>query len=251
MNKKNILSINNLHVSIDNQNIINGLNLSINEGEIHAIMGKNGSGKSTLAKVIAGHPNYKITQGNIILKGEDITYLEPDKRAHKGVFLGFQYPIEIPGVSNADFLRLAYNSIKKANEELELDPLSFFDLINKKIQDINMDPAFLNRNVNEGFSGGEKKTNEILQMSLFTSMLSILDEIDSGLDIDALKSISSNINKQKNRQNALILITHYQRLLNYIVPDYIHIMKHGQIIYTGNSTTAQKIEQYGYDFITS
>nr|YP_009326721.1 sulfate ABC transporter protein [Membranoptera platyphylla]AMJ16978.1 sulfate ABC transporter protein [Membranoptera platyphylla] len=251
MNKANILTINNLYVSIDNQNIINGLNLCINEGEIHAIMGKNGSGKSTLAKVIAGHPNYKITQGNIILKGKDITSLEPDERAHKGIFLGFQYPIEIPGVSNADFLRLAYNSIKKANKEPELDPLSFFDLINKKIQSINMDPAFLNRNVNEGFSGGEKKKNEILQMSLFTSMLSILDEIDSGLDIDALKSISNNINKQKSKYNALILITHYQRLLDYIIPDYIHIMKNGKIIYTGNSTTAQKIEKYGYDFITS
>nr|YP_009332721.1 sulfate ABC transporter protein [Membranoptera weeksiae]AHZ94735.1 sulfate ABC transporter protein [Membranoptera weeksiae] len=251
MNKMNILTINNLYVSIDNQKIINGLNLSINEGEIHAIMGKNGSGKSTLAKVIAGHPNYKITQGSIILKGENITSLEPDERAHKGIFLGFQYPIEIPGVSNADFLRLAYNSIKKANKEPQLDPLSFFDLINKKIQNINMNPAFLNRNVNEGFSGGEKKKNEILQMSLFTSILSILDEIDSGLDIDALKSISNNINKQKNRHNSLILITHYQRLLDYIIPDYIHIMKNGKIIYTGNSTTAQKIEEYGYDFITS
>nr|QCI06007.1 iron-sulfur cluster formation ABC transporter ATP-binding subunit [Delesseria sanguinea] len=251
MNKKNILTINNLYVSIDNQNIINGLNLCINEGEVHAIMGKNGSGKSTLAKVIAGHPNYKITQGNIILKGENITSLEPDEIAHKGIFLGFQYPIEIPGVSNADFLRLAYNSIKKANKEPELDPLSFFDLINQKIQNINMDSTFLNRNVNEGFSGGEKKKNEILQMSLFKSTLSILDEIDSGLDIDALKSISNNINQQKDKDHSLLLITHYQRLLDYIIPDYIHIMKHGQIVYTGNSTTAQKIEQYGYDFITS
>nr|YP_010156046.1 iron-sulfur cluster formation ABC transporter ATP-binding subunit [Cumathamnion serrulatum]QQY85301.1 iron-sulfur cluster formation ABC transporter ATP-binding subunit [Cumathamnion serrulatum] len=251
MNKINILTINNLHVSIDNQSIINGLNLSINEGEIHAIMGKNGSGKSTLAKVIAGHPNYKITKGDIILKGENINSLEPDERAHKGIFLGFQYPVEIPGVSNADFLRLGYNSIRKANKKTELDPLSFFDLINKKIQTVNMDSAFLNRNVNEGFSGGEKKKNEILQMSLFKSMISILDEIDSGLDIDALKSISNNINEQKNKCNALMLITHYQRLLDYIVPDYIHIMKRGQIVYTGNSTTAQRIEQHGYDFITS
>nr|QCI04642.1 iron-sulfur cluster formation ABC transporter ATP-binding subunit [Apoglossum ruscifolium] len=249
MNNKNILTINELSVEIDNQKIINDLNLSINKGEVHAIMGKNGSGKSTLAKVIAGHPNYKITQGHIILNGENITHEEPEKRAHKGIFLGFQYPLEIPGVSNIDFFRLAYNSIKKANHEEELDPLAFFDMISNKINKIEMNSTFLNRNVNEGFSGGEKKKNEILQMSLLNNKMSILDEIDSGLDIDALKNISNNINQLINKNNALMLITHYQRLLNYITPDYIHIMKNGQIIYTGDSQTASKIEKYGYDFI--
>lgn len=244
---QNILQINNLHAEIDNKPIIKGLNLSINSGEIHAIMGKNGSGKSTLAKIIAGHPHYKITAGNIILNGENITNEEPDIRSHKGIFLGFQYPIEIPGVSNSDFLRLAYNSKRKYQQKSELDPLSFFDLINQKIQDVDMNSSFLTRNVNEGFSGGEKKKNEILQMSLLDNKLSILDEIDSGLDIDALKSISNSINNIKNNYNALLLITHYQRLLDYITPDYIHIIDNGQIIYTGNSETANKIEKYGYD----
>nr|QCI07010.1 iron-sulfur cluster formation ABC transporter ATP-binding subunit [Haraldiophyllum bonnemaisonii] len=246
---KNILTINNLHVKINQQAILKGLNLSIDEGEIHAIMGKNGSGKSTLAKVIAGHPNYETIKGDIILNGEKITNEEPDQRSHKGIFLAFQYPIEIPGVSNSDFLRLAYNSKKKYNSEDELDPLSFFDLINKKIKDIDMNSEFLNRNVNEGFSGGEKKKNEILQMSLFNNKISILDEIDSGLDIDALKNISNNINKIKNQNNSLLLITHYQRLLNYIIPDYIHIMEEGKIIYTGNHETAYQIEKHGYDSI--
>nr|QCI06549.1 iron-sulfur cluster formation ABC transporter ATP-binding subunit [Erythroglossum lusitanicum] len=243
----NILTINNLHVQIDNKPIIKGLNLSINSGEIHAIMGKNGSGKSTLAKVIAGHPHYKVTDGHIILNGENIINEEPDVRSHKGIFLAFQYPIEIPGVSNSDFLRLAYNSKKKYEKKNELDPLSFFELINKKIKNIDMNSSFLNRNVNEGFSGGEKKKNEILQMSLLESKLSILDEIDSGLDIDALKSISNSINNIKNNSNALLLITHYQRLLDYIIPDYIHIIDNGKIIYTGNAETANKIEKYGYD----
>nr|YP_009391229.1 Iron-sulfur cluster formation ABC transporterATP-binding subunit [Dipterocladia arabiensis]ARW59373.1 Iron-sulfur cluster formation ABC transporterATP-binding subunit [Dipterocladia arabiensis] len=249
MNQQNILKINNLHVTINNQSIINGLNLSINAGEVHAIMGKNGSGKSTLAKVIAGHPSYNIIKGNINLKGEDITLEEPEKRAHKGIFLGFQYPLEIPGVNNIDFLRLAYNSIKKANNEIELDPISFFDLINHKIKEINMNETFLNRNVNEGFSGGEKKKNEILQMSLLNSTLSILDEIDSGLDIDALKQISDNINKLKCQTKSLLLITHYQRLLDYIKPDYIHIMDAGKIVYTGDFKIAHQIEKEGYNFI--
>nr|QCI06350.1 iron-sulfur cluster formation ABC transporter ATP-binding subunit [Dictyurus purpurascens] len=249
MKKKNILNIKNLHVSTNNRNIINGLNLSINSGEVHAIMGQNGSGKSTLGKAIAGHPSYQIKQGHIFLNNEEITHEEPDIRSHKGIFLGFQYPVEIPGVSNADFLRLAYNSKKKANKESELDPLSFFDLINKKIKEISINSEFLNRNVNEGFSGGEKKKNEILQMSLFNNKISILDEIDSGLDIDALKSIASNINQLNSNNNCLLLITHYQRLLNYIKPDYIHIMKNGKIIYTGNSEIASQIEKYGYDFI--
>lgn len=242
-----ILKIENLHAETNSQNLLKGVNISINCGEIHAIMGKNGSGKSTLAKIIAGHPNYNITRGNIIFCGQNITYEEPDKRAHKGIFLGFQYPIEVPGVNNIDFLRLAYNSIQKANNMKELDPLSFFDLINKKINQINMDSSFLHRNVNEGFSGGEKKKNEILQMSLFNSKMCILDEIDSGLDIDALKNISQVINNLNYNNKALLLITHYQRLLDYITPNYIHIMSNGQIVHTGDHTIAKEIEKYGYD----
>nr|QCI08514.1 iron-sulfur cluster formation ABC transporter ATP-binding subunit [Spermothamnion repens] len=242
-----MLYINNLSVSIDDQEIIKDLNLSIKSGEIHAIMGKNGSGKSTLAKTIAGHPKYNITQGKILLNGKDITYEEPDKRSHHGIFLAFQYPIEIPGVSNIDFLRLAYNSKNKYFNKQELDPLSFFELSYSKLNYIDMDQSFLMRNVNEGFSGGEKKKNEVLQMSLLNPKISILDEIDSGLDVDALKNISYGINKIKNEDNALLIITHYQRLLDYIKPDYIHIMDGGKIIHTGDHTIANKIEQYGYD----
>ena len=249
MIEKNSLTIDNLHVKTNDKNILNGLNLSINCGEIHAIMGQNGSGKSTLAKVIAGHPNYKVVKGDIYLNEENITYLEADVRAHKGIFLGFQYPIEIPGVTNADFLRLAYNSRKNFNQELELDPLSFFDLVNEKIKNIDMDTEFLNRNVNEGFSGGEKKKNEILQMSLFDNCITILDEIDSGLDIDALKNIANNINGLKSINNSLLLITHYKRLLDYIKPHYVHIMEKGKIIHTGDINVASQIEQHGYNFI--
>nr|YP_009297946.1 hypothetical protein Plocam_048 [Plocamium cartilagineum]AOM67884.1 hypothetical protein Plocam_048 [Plocamium cartilagineum] len=249
MNNTKILEINNLYVNVNATQIIKGLNLSINSGEVHAIMGKNGSGKSTLAKVIAGHPIYNITKGKILFKGEDITFEEPEERSHKGIFLAFQYPVEIPGVSNTDFLRLAYNSKRKAYNEKELDPLSFFDLINKKMQSIDMNSIFLTRNVNEGFSGGEKKRNEILQMDLLESQLSILDETDSGLDIDALKTISNRINELKNKNHTIILITHYQRLLDYITPNYIHIMREGQIIYTGDKNTAKNLEKYGYECI--
>nr|YP_009392671.1 Iron-sulfur cluster formation ABC transporterATP-binding subunit [Bostrychia tenella]ARW61233.1 Iron-sulfur cluster formation ABC transporterATP-binding subunit [Bostrychia tenella] len=249
MTNNNILTIKDLHVSIQHKPIINGLNLSVSKGQVHAIMGKNGSGKSTLAKVIAGHPHYKITRGKIILNQEDVTYQDPDIRSHKGIFLAFQYPVEIPGVSNLDFLRSAYNSRQRAYNQKELDPLSFFELINKKLKSIDMDSIFLNRNVNEGFSGGEKKKNEILQMLLLNNKLSILDEIDSGLDVDALKNISKNINYLANQNNAILLITHYQRFLDYIKPDYVHIMSNGHIIYTGDADTAVQIEKYGYDYI--
>nr|YP_010865286.1 iron-sulfur cluster formation ABC transporter ATP-binding subunit [Campylaephora boydenii]WGT74094.1 iron-sulfur cluster formation ABC transporter ATP-binding subunit [Campylaephora boydenii] len=251
MIKKNILDIKNLQVKINETIILNNLNLSINSGEIHAIMGKNGSGKSTLAKVIAGHPKYKITQGQIIFNEKNITEMEPEERAHNGIFLAFQYPVEIPGVSNADFLRTAYNAKKKFYNENELDPLSFLDFIDEKIKDIDMDVTFLNRNVNEGFSGGEKKKNEILQMSLLNSQLSLLDETDSGLDIDALKTISHTINNLKNNDNAIILITHYQRLLDYIKPNYVHIMQEGNIVHTGDFRIVKHLEQHGYQYIQS
>ncbi len=244
-----MLKIQDLHASINDKEIIKGLNLSVNRGEIHAIMGKNGSGKSTLAKVIAGHPSYIINKGRIIFKDVNITNEEPEERAHKGIFLAFQYPIEVPGVNNIDFLRLAYNCKEKKLNKKEIDPLSFFELINKKIKEIDMDTSFLNRYLNEGFSGGEKKKNEILQMSLLQSELSILDEIDSGLDVDALKNISNNIKNFMNPNNSILLITHYQKLIDYIRPDYIHIMNEGKILLTGDYTLAKNIDKYGYDYM--
>ena len=243
---QNILKIENLHVEVNNKKIIKGLNLSIKKGEKHAIMGPNGSGKSTLAKVIAGHPLYKITQGSIYFKDKNITDFSPEKRAQEGIFLAFQYPLEIPGVNNLDFLRSAFNARLKYQGKQELDPLDFFEFINEKVKQIDLNDEFLNRNVNEGFSGGEKKKNEILQMCLLNNELSILDETDSGLDIDALKSIAKRINNFFNEKKSLILITHYQRLLDYIIPDFIHIMKDGKIIQTGNADLAQQLEQDGY-----
>ena len=245
-----LLEIRNLHSQINSQTVLNGVNLSIYPGEIHAIMGKNGSGKSTLSKIIAGHPSYIIDSGNIYLENEEITNITPEERSHRGIFLAFQYPVEIPGVNNIDFLRRSYNAQQKAQNKDEIDPLSFYDLINQKMKKIDMDPTFLNRNVNEGFSGGEKKKNEILQMSLLDSKVAILDETDSGLDIDALKTISNTINSFINKKKAIVLITHYQRLLKYIVPDYIHIMDNGQIIHTGDATLAEKLEKYGYEYIS-
>lgn len=249
MNIKTILKIQNLHASINNKEIIKGLNLSINKGEIHAIMGKNGSGKSTLAKIIAGHPSYTVDKGEIFFKNLNITEEEPEERAHKGIFLAFQYPVEVPGVNNIDFLRLAYNCKQKKVNNKEVDPLSFFELINQKIKKIDMEPSFLNRYLNEGFSGGEKKKNEILQMSLLQSELSILDEIDSGLDVDALKNISTNIKNFINTDNSILLVTHYQKLIDYIKPDYIHIMDNGRIKLTGDHTLAKNIDKYGYDYV--
>lgn len=244
--KKNILKIVDLHVEINGKEILKGLNLSVQEGEKHAIMGPNGSGKSTLAKVIAGHPAYNITKGSIFLKDKEITSLEPEKRANEGVFLAFQYPIEIPGVNNLDFLRIAFNEKLRYKQEAELDPLAFFDLMSKKSKEIDINSDFFNRNVNEGFSGGEKKKNEILQMCLLDNSLSILDETDSGLDIDALKSIANSINSFSDNKKSILLITHYQRLLDYIIPDFVHIMQEGLIIKTGHAELAKKLEKSGY-----
>ncbi len=246
-NHQKVLEISNLSVSIDNKPIIKNLDLTINKGEIHAIMGKNGSGKSTLAKVISGHPLYNIDKGKIFLKDQEITYEEPDFRAHNGIFLGFQYPVEVPGVSNIDFLRSAYNAKRSYLKEDILDPLAFFQLANKEIQEVNIESKFLNRSLNEGFSGGEKKKNEILQMSLLQRELCILDEIDSGLDVDALKDISSKIKNFHKPHNAILLITHYQKLIDYIQPTHVHIMHEGNIKISGNQKLAAEIDRYGYE----
>jgi Fe-S cluster assembly ATP-binding protein len=250
MNNKNpILEIKNLKASINNIEILKDLNLIINQGEIHAIMGPNGSGKSTFSKVVAGHPAYQVLKGDIFFKGENILNLEPEQRSHLGIFLAFQYPIEIPGVSNEDFLRLAYNSKLKSQNKNEIDPIEFLVLINEKLKIIDMSATFLSRNVNEGFSGGEKKRNEILQMALLDPELAILDETDSGLDIDALKIISKGINSYMNQSKAIILITHYQRLLDYVKPDYIHVMQDGKIIKTGTAELAKELEEKGYEWL--
>ena len=244
-----MLEIKNLEVSINENQILKKLNLTVEKGEIHAIMGPNGSGKSTFSKVLAGHPSYLIINGDIIFKGSSILDLQPEERSHLGIFLAFQYPIEIPGVSNEDFLRLSYNSKQKFYNKPEVDPIEFLSIINEKLKLVNMSPSFLGRNVNEGFSGGEKKRNEILQMILLDSELCILDETDSGLDIDALKIISNGINKFMNPDKAIILITHYQRLLDYINPTYVHVMQDGQIIKTGSAELAKELEEKGYEWL--
>ena len=246
-----ILEIQDLKVSINENEILKSLNLTINKGEIHAIMGPNGSGKSTFSKVIAGHPAYSVSSGDIKFKGSSILDLDPEDRSHLGIFLAFQYPIEIPGVSNEDFLRLAYNSKQKFYNRSEVDPIEFFSIITEKLKLVNMSPVFLSRNVNEGFSGGEKKRNEILQMILLDSEVSILDETDSGLDIDALKIISTGINNFMSEDKSIVLITHYQRLLDYINPTYVHVMQDGKIIKTGSADLAKELENKGYEWLTS
>jgi Fe-S cluster assembly ATP-binding protein len=244
-----LLEIKDLQVSINENEILKKLNLTVNQGEIHAIMGPNGSGKSTFSKVLAGHPAYSVRSGEILFKGSSILDLEPEERSHLGIFLAFQYPIEIPGVSNEDFLRLAYNSKQVFSNKPEVDPIEFLTIIQEKLKLVQMSPVFLSRNVNEGFSGGEKKRNEILQMILLDSDLSILDETDSGLDIDALKTISNGINNFMNPNKSIILITHYQRLLDYIHPTYVHVMQNGQIIKTGSASLAKELESKGYEWL--
>ena len=248
-NAKTILSVRNLHASVEGTEILKGINFEVKAGEIHAIMGLNGSGKSTFSKVLAGHPDYEITAGEVLFQGNDLLALEPHERANAGVFLAFQYPLEIPGVSNRDFLRVAYNSHRKANGEDEIDVFDFDDLVEARSEIVKMDVSFLDRSVNEGFSGGEKKRNEILQMALLQPALAILDETDSGLDIDALKIVSGGVNQLSTPENATVLITHYQRLLNYIVPDYVHVMAQGRIVKTGGKELAQALESRGYDWI--
>jgi Fe-S cluster assembly ATP-binding protein len=248
-NSEVILSVRDLTANVDGTQILKGLNLEVKAGEIHAIMGPNGSGKSTFSKILAGHPAYEVTGGEVIFLGENLLKKEPEERARSGVFLAFQYPLEIPGVSNIDFLRVAYNSRRKHQGLEELDAFDFDDLVRQKLDVVKMDPAFLNRSVNEGFSGGEKKRNEILQMALLEPKLAILDETDSGLDIDALKIVSGGVNQIANPQNATIMITHYQRLLNYITPDFVHVMEGGRILTTGGKELALELEERGYEWV--
>ncbi|MDB9362351.1 Fe-S cluster assembly ATPase SufC [Nodularia spumigena CS-588/02] len=244
-----VLSVRDLTASVDGTPILKGLDLEVRSGEVHAIMGPNGSGKSTFSKVLAGHPAYEVTGGEVIFQGQNLLEMEPEERARSGVFLAFQYPLEIPGVSNLDFLRVAYNSRRKAQGLEELDAFDFDDLIEEKLEVVKMNPAFLNRSLNEGFSGGEKKRNEILQMALLSPKLGILDETDSGLDIDALRIVADGVNQLASPENATIMITHYQRLLNYIVPDFVHVMAHGRILMSGGKDLALELEERGYDWV--
>ncbi|MEH2015243.1 Fe-S cluster assembly ATPase SufC [Nostoc sp.] len=248
-NSEVVLSVRDLTANVDGTPILKGVNLEVRSGEIHAIMGPNGSGKSTFSKVLAGHPAYEVTGGEVIFQGQNLLELEPEERARSGVFLAFQYPLEIPGVSNLDFLRVAYNSRRKAQGLEEIDAFDFDDLIEEKLDVVKMNPSFLSRSLNEGFSGGEKKRNEILQMALLEPKLGILDETDSGLDIDALRIVANGVNQLASPENATILITHYQRLLDYIVPDFVHVMAQGQIITSGGKELALKLESGGYDWV--
>lgn len=244
-----MLKIKNLHASVEDKEILKGINLEINAGEVHAIMGPNGSGKSTLASVIAGKEEYEQTEGEIIFENEEISELEADERAHKGLFLSFQYPVEIPGVSVTNFMKTAINETRKAQGLEDMPAKDMLKKIREKSELLDMDRKFLSRSLNEGFSGGEKKRNEIFQMAMLEPKLSILDETDSGLDIDALKIVSNGVNKLRNKDNAVLVITHYQRLLDYIVPDYVHVLLNGKIVKSGGKELAYKLEEQGYDWI--
>ena len=244
-----MLQIKNLHVSVENTKILKGINLEINKGEVHAIMGPNGSGKSTLASVLAGREEYKVTGGKIQFLQKDLLEMAPEERAVAGIFLAFQYPVEIPGVSTANFLKTALNDIREQKGQERINALNFLKLVREKMKLVKMDEKLLSRAVNEGFSGGEKKRNEIFQMLLLEPKLAVLDETDSGLDIDALKIVSEGINQYRNEENAVILVTHYQRLLNYITPDYVHVLYQGKIIKSGDKNLALELEDQGYDLV--
>ena len=244
-----MLKIDNLHATAGDKEILKGISLTVNAGEVHAIMGPNGSGKSTLAQIIAGHPGYVVTAGSVTYEGKDLLAMQAEERAQAGVFLAFQYPVEIPGVTNAYFFRSAYNEVRKANGKEELDPIEFLDLMEKKLKLVEMDQAMLHRSVNAGFSGGEKKRNEILQMAVLEPKLAILDETDSGLDIDALRVVAGGVNALRRPDNATIVVTHYQRLLNYIVPDFVHVLAHGRIVKSGGKELALELEARGYDWV--
>jgi Fe-S cluster assembly ATP-binding protein len=244
-----MLSIRNLHASIGDKEILKGINLEIKAGEVHAIMGPNGSGKSTLAAIVAGNENYEVTEGDIFLENEDISELAPEERAHKGVFLSFQYPVEIPGVSVTNFMRTAINETRKANKLEEMPANEMLKFIREKSELLEIDRKFLSRSLNEGFSGGEKKRNEIFQMAMLEPKLAILDETDSGLDIDALRIVANGVNKLKSDKNAIVVITHYQRLLDYIVPDFVHVLYNGKIVKSGGKELAHELEEKGYDWI--
>jgi Fe-S cluster assembly ATP-binding protein len=246
-----LLEVRDLSASVAGVAILKGVSLTVRAGEVHAIMGPNGSGKSTFAKALVGHPAYQVTSGTAVFGGANLLELPAEERARAGLFLGFQYPVEIPGVANAQFLRLAYNTVQAARGKDELDPLEFDDFVREKMKLLDMDPAFLDRSVNEGFSGGEKKRNEILQMALLEPRLAFLDETDSGLDIDALRVVANGINRLITPDNAIVLVTHYQRMLNYVVPDYVHVMDGGRIIKTGGKDLAHELEHRGYDWVAA
>ena len=246
-----MIRIHDLHASVSGKEILRGITLDIDAGEVHAIMGPNGSGKSTLAQVLAGHPGYEVTGGSVTFKGTDLLDMEPEERAQAGVFLAFQYPVEIPGVSNAYFLRSAYNEVRKARGEAEADPIEFLDIVAERLKYVDLDESMLTRSVNAGFSGGEKKRNEILQLAVLDPVLSILDETDSGLDIDALRTVADGVNKLRDKDNAFLIVTHYQRLLNYIVPDKVHVLVDGRIARSGGKELALELEERGYDWVTA
>ncbi|MGB7213122.1 MAG: Fe-S cluster assembly ATPase SufC [Gemmatimonadales bacterium] len=246
-----MLQIKNLTASVGDKPILKGIDLTVHAGEVHAVMGPNGSGKSTLAQVIAGHPAYTVTGGQVLFEGQDLLALEPELRAQAGVFLAFQYPVEIPGVTNAYFLRAAYNEIRKAHGEEEMDPIDFLDLLEAKLKLVEWGPEIMQRAVNFGFSGGEKKRNEILQMAVLAPKLAILDETDSGLDIDALRIVANGVNKLKRPDSATIVVTHYQRLLDYIIPDHVHVLASGRIVKSGGKELALELEAKGYEWLES
>jgi Fe-S cluster assembly ATP-binding protein len=245
-----LLEIRDLHASADDKEILRGITLSVDRGEVHAVMGPNGSGKSTLAQVLAGHPAYRVTRGTVTFDGQDLLEMEPEARAHAGIFVAFQYPVEIPGVTNAYFLRTACNEIRKARGEPEIDPIDFLDLLEERLKVVDWGPEIMERAVNFGFSGGEKKRNEILQMAVLDPRLAILDETDSGLDIDALRTVASGVNALRRPDNATVVVTHYQRLLNYIVPDRVHVLAAGRIVRSGDKNLALELEEKGYEWLT-